>query len=62
MVRAFAIDSRAEVVISDEVLVGENMDPRDRQMLAGVGMDDGTFPWIVAERSRRAAAGDVSGR
>lgn len=61
--RAFAIDSRWEVVISDdEVLVGENADPRDRSMLAGVGMEEGTLEWRVAERSRRAAAGDVSGR
>jgi hypothetical protein len=56
MVNAFATEFSG-----DEPTAGENADPRDLRMPDGVGILEGTFECNEAERSRRAATGDVNG-
>lgn len=63
IVRAFATDSSGE----DATGVcgaggGGNADPRARRKPEGVGRPGGTLRWTVADKSSKAAIGDVSGR
>jgi hypothetical protein len=56
IVSAFAIES------SDDPSAGEKAELSDRRMRDGVGTLEGAFECKVADRSRRAATGDVIGR
>lgn len=61
IVNAFAIESRGD---DDESEEGGNAEPRERRTREGVGngMSGGILEWIVADKSRSAASGVVSGR
>ena len=62
MVSAFATASSGDGE-TNEPPEGRGVIPAsDRRTLDGVGRGLGTFAWTVADRSRRAASGDVSGR
>jgi hypothetical protein len=56
IVSAFAIESR------DDPPAGEKAELSDRRMRDGVGILEGAFECKDADRSRRAATGDVIGR
>jgi hypothetical protein len=56
IVSAFAIESR------DDPPAGEKAELSDRRMRDGVGILEGVFECKDADRSRRAATGDVIGR
>lgn len=56
-VSALAIEFSGE-----EPTLGGKADPSDRKKPDGVGIFAGTFECKAAERSRRAATGDVKGR
>ena len=63
IVRALATDSSGEDDTGVCGTGGEgNADPRARRKPEGVGRPDGTLRWTVADKSSKAAIGDVRGR
>lgn len=58
---AFAIESTAEVCVTFDRWLA-NAGSRDHNTPAGVGKLRGAFRCKEADRSKRAATGDVSGR
>lgn len=62
IVNAFATESKGEGETKGYSSLDLNAGESERRKLDGVGMLEGSLEWIVAERSRAAAIGEVRGR